>query len=178
MDDVLSIITSLLAGTIRVSIPIAFAALAARCPSAAASSTWYAEGMMLLGAFFGVVGSYIFGNPWMGLLVAVVAGALTGLLHALLTIQFKCEHVLSGVGISVLAGGLTVVLLQMIWQTKGKSTEVASFSMLDLPGINQIPYIKDVTRVSPLLILLILCAVGVWFLFVPNSVWFACARDR
>ena len=120
---------------------------------------------MLMGAFFGVVGAYYTQSAWLGLLVAMLAGALCGLLHAVLTIRFKCEHVLAGVGINVLASGLTVVLLQMIFNAKGKSCEVASFNMVTLPGINQIPVLKDILgQVSPMLILLAIAIVGVWFL--------------
>ncbi len=165
MDELLTTFTSLLSGTIRVSIPIAFAALGGTLSERSGIINMGLEGTMLMGAFFGVVGSYISGNPWVGLLVAMFAGALVGLLHGLLTIKFKCEHVLAGVGINVLASGLTSVLLQMIWNAKGKSSEVASFSMIKLPVINQIPVIKDIIgEVSPLLIVLIVCVIGVWFL--------------
>lgn len=123
------------------------------------------EGTMLMGAYFGVVGSYYSQNVWIGLLVAMLAGALVGLLHGVLTIKFKCEHVLAGVGINVLASGLTVVLLQMIFNAKGKSCEVPSFNMITIPGINQIPVLKDIIgQVSPMLILLVISILGVWFL--------------
>lgn len=165
MEDILSVVTSLIAGSIRVSIPIAFAALGGTLSERSGIINMGLEGTMLIGAFFGVVGSYFTNNVWLGLLTAMLAGALCGLLHAVLTIRFKCEHVLAGVGINVLASGLTVVLLQMIWDTKGKSAEVASFSNISLPVINQIPVLKDILgEVSPLLILLAVSVVGVWFL--------------
>ena len=165
MNDTISIITSLLAGSIRVSIPIAFAALGGTLSERSGVINMGLEGTMLMGAFFGVVGSFFTGSVWIGLLTAMLAGALCGLLHSVLTIRFKCEHVLAGVGINVLASGLTVVLLQMIWNTKGKSTEVASFEMIDLPLINRVPILKDIIgQVSPMLILLALSVFGVWFL--------------
>lgn len=144
MGDVLSIATSLIAGSIRVSIPIAFAALGGTLSERSGIINMGLEGTMLMGAFFGVVGSYYSQNVWIGLLVAMLAGALVGLLHGVLTIKFKCEHVLAGVGINVLASGLTVVLLQMIFNAKGKSCEVPSFNMITIPGINQIPVLKDI----------------------------------
>ena len=165
MGDVLSIATSLIAGSIRVSIPIAFAALGGTLSERSGIINMGLEGTMLMGAFFGVVGSYYSQNVWIGLLVAMLAGALVGLLHGVLTIKFKCEHVLAGVGINVLASGLTVVLLQMIFNAKGKSCEVPSFNMITIPGINQIPVLKDIIgQVSPMLILLVISIVGVWFL--------------
>ena len=86
MGDVLSIATSLIAGSIRVSIPIAFAALGGTLSERSGIINMGLEGTMLMGAFFGVVGSYYSQNVWIGLLVAMLAGALVGLLHGVLTI--------------------------------------------------------------------------------------------
>ena len=88
MGDVLSIATSLIAGSIRVSIPIAFAALGGTLSERSGIINMGLEGTMLMGAFFGVVGSYYSQNVWIGLLVAMLAGALVGLLHGVLTIKF------------------------------------------------------------------------------------------
>ena len=76
MGDVLSIATSLIAGSIRVSIPIAFAALGGTLSERSGIINMGLEGTMLMGAFFGVVGSYYSQNVWIGLLVAMLAGAL------------------------------------------------------------------------------------------------------
>lgn len=165
MGEMLAIVTSLLAGTIRVSIPIAFASLGGTLSERSGIINMGLEGTMLIGAFFGVVGAHYTESAWIGLLVAMFAGALCGLLHGVLTIKFKCEHVLAGVGINVLASGLTVVLLEMIFGGRGKSAEVASFAMIDLPVINQIPFLKDIIgQVSPMLLLLVAAMIGVWFL--------------
>ena len=47
---------------------------------------------MLIGSFFGVVGSYVTGSAWMGLLFAALSGILMGLVLVTLTVGFKCEH--------------------------------------------------------------------------------------
>ena len=75
---------------------------------------------MLIGSFFAVVGSYVTGSAWMGLLFAALSGILMGLVLVTLTVGFKCEHVLAGVGINIFASGITIVLLEMIWGTKGQ----------------------------------------------------------
>ena len=106
-------ILNLLAGAIRVTIPIAFAALAGVLSERSGVINMGLEGMMLMGSFFGVVGSYLTGNAWLGLLVAMAAGAVVGLFMAVFTISFKCEHMLAGVGINILASGLSIVLLQI-----------------------------------------------------------------
>ena len=108
-------ILSLLAGMVRVAIPISFAALAGMLSERAGVINMGLEGIMLIGSFFAVVGSYVTGNAWMGLLFAALSGILMGLVLVTLTVGFKCEHVLAGVGINIFASGITIVLLEMIF---------------------------------------------------------------
>ena len=160
----MSFIMGLLASAIRVTIPIAFAALAGMLAERAGVINMGLEGMMLFGAFFSVVGSYITGSAWIGLLFAMAAGALVGLMMAVFAIGFKCEHMLTGVAANLLASGLTVVLLQMIWNTRGKSSSVAGLGTVSVPILNQIPIIKDlIGTISPMFYLLVLCTALLWF---------------
>ena len=156
-------ILSLLAGMIRVAIPISFAALAGMLSERAGVINMGLEGIMLIGSFFGVVGSYVTGNAWMGLLFACFSGIIMGLVLAVLTVGFKCEHVLAGVGINIFASG--IVLLQMIWDSKGKSSMVAGLGVVRLPVISSIPVIGTmIGSISPLFYILVLCVVILWIL--------------
>lgn len=158
-------ILSLLAGMIRVAIPISFAALAGMLSERAGVINMGLEGIMLIGSFFGVVGSYVTGNAWMGLLFACFSGIIMGLVLAVLTVGFKCEHVLAGVGINIFASGITIVLLQMIWDSKGKSSMVAGLGVVRLPVISSIPVIGTmIGSISPLFYILVLCVVILWIL--------------
>ena len=156
MDFVLS----LLAGAIRLTIPIAFAALAGMLAERAGIINMGLEGMMLFGSFFAVVGSYVTGSAWLGLLFAMAAGAVVGLIMAVFAIGFKCEHMLAGVAVNILASGLTIVLLQMIWGTRGKSSEVAGLGIVSVPVLNKIPIIGQlIGNISPLFYILVLCVI-------------------
>ena len=62
------------------------------------------EGMLILGTWFGAWAGWLWG-PWTGLAVGVLAGALGGLLHALATVTFNVDHIVSGVAINILAFG-------------------------------------------------------------------------
>ena len=167
MDFVLS----LLAGAIRVTIPIAFAALAGMLSERSGVINMGLEGMMLFGSFFAVVGSYVTGSAWLGLVFAMAAGAVVGLVMAIFTIGFKCEHILAGVAVNILASGLTIVLLQMIWGTRGKSSEVDGLGVVSLPIINKIPVVKNlIGSISPLFYILILCVLLVWFVLYRTPV--------
>ena len=59
------------------------------------------EGMLILGMWFGAWGSITYG-PWVGLLIGVAGGAIGGLLHAIATVTFNVDHIISGVAINIL----------------------------------------------------------------------------
>lgn len=158
-------ILTLLSGMVRVAIPISFAALAGMLSERVGIVNMGLEGIMLIGSFFGVVGSYLSGNAWIGLLFAIASGAVMGLVLAVLTVGFKCEHVLAGLGINMFASGITVVLLQAIWDSKGKSAMVSGLGKWKLPVIAQIPIVKSIIgNISPLFYLLVVCVILLWVL--------------
>ncbi|MFB3784998.1 MAG: ABC transporter permease [bacterium] len=116
------------------------------------------EGMMLTGAFFGVAASGLTGNPWLGLAAGALCGGLTGWLHALVCIRGRADPIVSGMGINLIALGLTGFLLFQIFGARGNSPEVPK-----LPAITQAPFaLPGLTdRLFPLSILHI-ALVGVW----------------
>lgn len=158
MSSTVSFLISMLSGSLRLSIPIAFGSLGGTLCERSGIVNMGLEGIMLSGAFAAVYGSYISGSAFVGLLFAVIIGMVLGLVHATLTVWFKCEHVLAGLGINMFANGMTIVLLQYIWGSKGKSSMVAGLGLWEIPLISDIPIIRDVIgTVSPLLLLLIIC---------------------
>lgn len=62
------------------------------------------EGMMIMGTWFGAWAGWLYG-PWQGLLIGILGGALGGLIHALATVTFNVDHIVSGVAINILAFG-------------------------------------------------------------------------
>jgi simple sugar transport system permease protein len=65
------------------------------------------EGMMLMSSFFGYVAAFVTNNLFFGVVVAVVGGALVALLHAVLSIHFRVDQIISGTVINILALGVT-----------------------------------------------------------------------
>jgi ABC-type uncharacterized transport system permease subunit len=110
-----------LAATIRMATPIALAAMGGAFSERSGVVNIGIEGMMLTGAFCGVLGSHLTGSPWLGVLCAVAGGGLVGALLAVFAIRLKADHVVTGVGINILASGATTWLMQVIWKRKGAS---------------------------------------------------------
>jgi simple sugar transport system permease protein len=98
------------------------------------------EGMMILGAWAGgFIGSK--SGPWLGLLAAVIFGAVGALLHAIATISFGVDHVVSGVAINIIAAGLVRYLSTILyqggsWPGPSQSPDVEGISTNGLPVLS------------------------------------------
>ncbi len=161
---VLAELGTLFSGGMRIMIPIGFAALGCTVSERVGIVNIGAEGMMLAGAFGGAVGSYVFGNAWMGLLCAILLGVLMASIHGLLTIKFKTGQIISGLGINMLAEGATAVLMQSIWGNRGKSPEVAALPNIRIDAVGDSSFFAPLLKsISPLLILLIVLTAVIWF---------------
>jgi ABC-type uncharacterized transport system permease subunit len=159
----LSSLVLLLAATLRISPPIVLASIGGTYSERTGIINIGLEGMILMGAFAGVVGSHFLGNPWIGVLCAVLAGGALGLLHAVLCIQFKANQVVSGVGVNILALGLTTLLLQVIWGNRGASDPVPGIKSLSIPVIRDIPVLGDIIgNQNPLVYIMLAIVVVAW----------------
>ncbi len=122
--NTLSVVRDFTATTFRLSTPIIFAALGGVISERSGVVNIGLEGMMLIGAFGATVGSYYSHNPWIGLLVGAAAGGLAALIHAILSIHFKADQIVSGVAINMLALGSSNYLLLLLFKTAGNSPAV------------------------------------------------------
>jgi len=104
------------------------------------------EGMMLTGAFFGVVADLAWHNAWLATGVAVLAGALMATIHAVVSIQFRADQIVSGIAINIFAAGLTVFLANRIYglQDVGHVGPTEGLPYIDIPGLDHIPFFGKV----------------------------------
>ena len=159
----LSSIVSVLAATLRISPPIALASIGGAYSERTGIINIGLEGMILMGAFAGAAGSHFLGNPWLGVLCAILAGGALGLLHAVLCIRFKANQVVSGVGVNILSLGLTTLLLQVIWGNRGASDPVPGIKPVELPLIKDIPVAGDIIgNQNPLVYIMLVIVFLAW----------------
>jgi len=91
------------------------------------------EGILLTGAFASIVATFYTGNPWAGVFAGVFAGVLISLIHAIVSIVFKADQIVSGVAINLLAMGLTQFLTWIIWGSSANSPPVQGMAHWALP---------------------------------------------
>jgi simple sugar transport system permease protein len=104
------------------------------------------EGMMLTGAFFAVVADLAWHNPWAATAVAMLAGALVASVHAVVSIRFRADQIVSGIAINIFATGMTVFLVNRIYgiQDVGHVGQAALLPNIDIPLLDQIPFFGKV----------------------------------
>jgi len=107
--------------TICAATPLIFASLGGLFSERSGVTNIALEGIMLLGAFSGVVGTYIFGSPWIGLILAVILGIGLSALHAIASINFCADQIVSATALILLAQGITGFLLEPIFGQPGST---------------------------------------------------------
>ena len=125
---------------LEMSAPIAFAALGAVFCEKSGVVNIALEGFMIVTSFAVVWGAVVFQTIWMGLVFAIVAGVLMSLIHAVATVTFRIDQIVSGVAINMLAIGLGRFLSQRVF---GQETQSAlnPFLFPSVLGINSFVFV-------------------------------------
>lgn len=137
---------AMIQSTLRMATPVLFAAMGALITSAAGIINIGLEGMMLIGAFFAVVGSYYLGSAAAGVLIAVLSGVVIALLFATFSLKYRAHIVLMGVAINIFAVAITVYLLRYLFHVAGAFSDpgIHGLSAIHIPLIKDIPVIGDI----------------------------------
>ena len=125
---------------IRVATPIIFSSLGGVICSRAGVVNLGLEGIMLISALAGVLGSAFGGSLLWGMVAGLAAALAVSALFAYFHLVLKANNVLCGTAVNTMASGLTVFVLQLATGEKGNSSSLKSFAF---PQVN-IPVIKDI----------------------------------
>src|SRR5712691_5781915 len=133
-----------LATTLRLATPIAFAALGGVITERSGVTNIALEGCMLMGAFFGIVAADKTGSLPIAIAVALLAGLGLAALHALASVTFRADQIVSGMALNILALGLTSYLNYELYGTTGTPPSLPTVPEATLPIVAGIPYVSDV----------------------------------
>jgi len=132
--------------SIRLSIPILYAALGGLILFKSGVFNMGLEGMMLAGAFLGFYGVLISGNLWIGLLLAIIGGAFLGLILAYVTVSLGGNQLVIGLGMNFFVLGLTGFFYRMICNSGllCETTRTANFSSIYIPFLSKLPILGEI----------------------------------
>ncbi len=148
-----------LVSTLRLSVPLAYAAMGGLFSERSGVLNIGLEGMLLTGAFTSAAATFYSGNVWVGIGAALIVGGVVGLLHA--------NQLVSGLAINLVAGGLTSFLGRLIFTSNTERLPIVP--TLKIPVIANIPIIGILFKQDILVYLLFLIiALTTYFLFYTN----------
>ena len=132
--------------TIRVMTPILFAALACMIFTKGGIDSIGTEGIMLTCALAAPLGSYITKSAILGVIIAMIIGALLSCLFGYVTISLKSEPVLAGIALNTLASGLTIFVIYYAAGEKGSTQSLNSPTVanVQIPLLKEIPILGDI----------------------------------
>jgi general nucleoside transport system permease protein len=158
--------SALIAAMLRFATPLAFAALGGILSERSGVINIGLEGMMLMGAFFGIFGADLTGSWLLGAVIGSAAGAAMGLIHAVLSITLRADQVVGGTGVNFLAFGITGYVFVAHYGQQGTPTDVPRAPEVTLPGIESIPFVGDAIGEANILTWLVLLLVPLLALYL------------
>ncbi len=163
----LNILILLLVSTLRMSTPLTFAALGGVFSERSGVTNVGLEGIMLMGAFFAMTGSYLTGDPWMGFGLAALVGGAFAAIHAVASIHWRGNQIVSGMALNVLASALTGFLLRRLFSHAGHSQQVTQLPDWHLPLVDQIPVLGQVIgrNTPPIYLAILIVLLAQYILF-------------
>jgi general nucleoside transport system permease protein len=125
------------------------------------------EGMMLIGAMSAFSVAIATGNPWLGLLAAMLAAGLISQIHAFITITLQADQVVSGLSLTLLGTGISLVLGEGL----SKAGTVSLLPRFSIPLLTQIPIIGPIFFTNQSVL------VYIGYLLIPAT-WYYINRTR
>lgn len=143
LGDILNV--ALIAATLRTTAPILLVALGGAFTTKAGIFNIGLEGQMLVGAFFGVLGSIWTGSALGGLACGVLAAVLLASIFSFMVVTLRANEVVVGLALNILAGGLTIALTKAVFGVRGSivGQGIVGLPRVTLPGISEVPVLKQ-----------------------------------
>ncbi|HET7369015.1 MAG TPA: ABC transporter permease [Gaiella sp.] len=136
--------SALFASMLRFATPLIFGALGGMFSERSGVVNVGLEGMMLMGAFFGIMGADKLDSWFLGLLVGIASGGAMALLHAIWSVHLRADQIISGFAINFLALGLTGYLFIDIYGQEGTPTDIPSIPNVRLSFLDGVPFFGDI----------------------------------
>ena len=131
---------------LRLATPILFASIAAFVTASAGVANIAVESIMTFGALAGIIGSYLTGNVWAGIIFGLFIGVLTSLLIAFFSMRLGADPILIGIALNTFANSLSIFFLYLFTGDKGSSASLnaPTLGSIDIPLLKDIPILGSI----------------------------------
>lgn len=137
-------LAGMLTSAVQLAVPITLGAFSGILCERAGVVNIAIEGMMLMSAMVGALMGSITDSAWLGLLFGVLSSVLLASLHAVLSIKYKIDQIISGTVINMFSAGMTAFLSQKFLQTRQELNNPAMFGRIEIPGLAEIPLLGPI----------------------------------
>lgn len=163
MDSVFSVaaLVGILTSAVRLATPYLYAAIGENFAQLSGVVNLGVDGIMLVGAFVAIFVALGTGSLWLGVLVAILAGLVMGLLMSVISVTLKAEQGISGIGLYMFGLGLSSLLFKVLF---GTVKTIVGFQPIKIPILGDIPIVGPVLFQQSVLVY------GA-FLLVPLAWW-------
>src|SRR5690348_10748623 len=136
--------SALFAAMLRYATPLIFASLGGLFSERSGVVNIALEGMLLMGAFFAVLGADVTNSWVLGLLIGMAAGGALALIHAVFAVTLRADQIVSGTALNFLAYGITSYMFLNRYGTQGTPDNLPVIPDVHLPLIDKIPLFGDI----------------------------------
>ncbi|MDR5657447.1 ABC transporter permease [Halodesulfurarchaeum sp. HSR-GB] len=151
-----------LSSALRLSVPIAFAALGGIFAEKSGVINIGLEGLLIIAAFFGVYATEVTGSVWIGMGAGVLSSTLLAALFGVVCIEFRADQIIAGLAVWLIALGLAPFLSQVIYN--GPNTvSVKSLETITIPYLSEIPFFGALFDASPVVYLMFVAVAASWY---------------
>ncbi|KXO14555.1 branched-chain amino acid ABC transporter, permease protein [Clostridiales bacterium KA00134] len=165
-------IAIILSITLLYSTPLIFTALGGVLSENAGIVNIGLEGMMSVGAVTASIVGFYVGNPWIAFLAGGLAGCAMSLLHAIATVSFQADHVVSGIALNLIGPGLSLLLCRLFFEGAAMSKPIPFESKMQIMFKDVFPdgsVVGSILNQYPTVYLVFILVLLVWFLLYKTK---------
>lgn len=168
-----------LAAALRLSVPIAFAALGGIFAEKSGVINIGLEGLLIISAFGAIYVADVTGGIWIGFVGGVAASTLLAALFAVVTIGFRADQIIAGLAVWLIALGLAPFASQVIYGSPNTPT-VATSPSISVPVLAELPFLGALFSASPSVYLLFAAVALSWYVLerTPFGRWIRASGEN
>jgi simple sugar transport system permease protein len=137
-------LAGMLKSSLQRAVPLTLGALSGVLSERAGVVNIAIEGMMLAAAMMGSLVGSVTDSLWVGLLAAILTGGLLSIFHAVLSIKYKIDQIISGVVINIFATGITSFISAKFLQQFQDLNSPGIFPSWSVPALSRIPFVGGI----------------------------------